>query len=437
MNSSNIKNSMNKIKYLISIILPACALLSLNSCNELPTELGYPLLYDTLMVKAVSSLDNPFITGSKIINFNKGILNSSGILIGKYAGMNSAAFIRCGDLPDSLSYITPEMIISSTFTLKAKRWAIGDTSSSSPVSIDAYKIKKLWTVKTTWDSMFTAPADYIDYSKKVAQFSRFVPFQDSLYDVKFDFDKDLTAEWLKFGSDTAHYINLGIALVAGEGSNQIRRFAGQYIGSSSDTIHYNELKVVYINKNNKQDTITLHSAMDYTLTNAPHPQDDQFVLQGNAQYATQLQFDLSSLPDNIAIHSAALEVQLDLEHSILSNYYTDSLRDQTIAAVYLKNGADSVVVGDTLIPLLYGNVGTNFRTYEYPLFTYAIEYWMRYGMKKGQIILTKLPVEKQYIALDKYVFYGINDPDPKKRPKLKIIYSRRPDYTKDVQKGGK
>lgn len=438
MNISNIKpnSSMNKIKTSFLVLISVISAVFLNSCNDLPTEVGSPLLYDTVTVTAVSSLDNPYITGQKIVNFHKGIINSYGILIGKHAGMQSASFIRCGDLPakDSLSYITPDRIISSKFVLKAKRWAMGD--SLGLLSFNAYKVKKLWTVKATWDSMFTAPADYIDYSKEIGKFSNKITLRDSVTDVIFDFDKDLAAEWLKYGSDTANYINLGIALIPTENCNQIRRFAGQFIAQATDTVHYNELQVVYLNKENVQDTITLRSAMDFTVTNAPRPSDDLFVLQGNAQYATQLSFDLSTLPDNIAIHSAQLEVQLDLDNSLLSNYNLDSLRDRTISAVYLKNGADSVVVGDTLIPLLYGNVQSNFRTYSYSLFTYAIEYWLRYGMKKGQIILTKMPVEKQYLALDKYVFYGINDPDPKKRPRLKIIYSRRPSYIKDIQKGG-
>ena len=438
MNISSIKpnSSMNRIKTSFLLVISVVFAVFLNSCNDLPTEVGSPLLYDTVMVTAVSSLDNPYITGQKIVDFHKGILNTYGILIGKYQGMESASFIRCGDLPekDSLSYMTPDRIISSKFVLKAKRWAMGD--SLAPLSFKAYEVKKLWTIKATWDSMFTAPADYIDYSKAVGKFSDQITLRDSVTDVTFDFDKELTAKWLKYGSDTANYINLGIALKPDENCNQIRRFAGQFIAQATDTVHYNELQVVYLNKENEQDTITLRSAMDFTLTNAPRPSDDLFVLQGNAQYATQLSFDLSTLPDNIAIHSAQLEVQLDLEKSLLSNYNSDSLRDPLISAVYLKNGADSIVVGDTLIPLLYGAIQSDFRTYKYSLFTYAIEYWLRYGMKKGQIILTKTPVEKQYVALDKYVFYGINDPDPKKRPRLKIIYSRRPSYVKDIQKGG-
>lgn len=438
MNISNIKpnSSMNKIRITFLLLISVATAAFLNSCNDLPTEVGSPLLYDTVMVTAVSSLENPYITGQKIVGFHKGVINSYGILIGKYAGMESASFIRCGDLPakDSLSYMTPDRILSSKFVLKAKRWAMGD--SLAPLSFKAYKVQKLWTLKATWDSMFTAPADYIDYSKEIGKFSDQITLRDSVTDVTFDFDKDLAAEWLKYGSDTANYVNLGIALVASENCNQIRRFAGQFIAQASDTVHYNELQVVYLNKANERDTITLRSAMDFSLTNAPRPSDDLFVLQGNAQYATQLSFDLSTLPDNIAIHSAQLEVQLDLANSLLSNYDSDSLRDQIISAVYLKNGADSVVVGDTLIPLLYGSIQSNFRTYRYSLFTYAIEYWLRYGMKKGQIILTKMPVEKQFLALDKYVFYGINDPDPKKRPRLKIIYSRRPTFTKDIQKGG-
>ncbi|MDD3125229.1 MAG: hypothetical protein PHV24_05335 [Candidatus Kapabacteria bacterium] len=415
---------------LLSLVSMAC--IALSACNDLPTELAYPFLYDTVSVQAVSSLEYPFITGQRIVQFNEGILNSGGILVGNYNGMHSAGFIRCGDLPDSLSYITPDRIISSKFTLKTHRYALGDSLAAFPFKM--YKVKKMWHVTATYDSLFTSPADYIDYSKAVASFNDVIPLTTETGDVTVDFDKELAAEWLKYGSDTTKYINLGIAIVADQNCNQIRKFAGQYVTQSDDdTIKYNNLQVIYLNKNNERDTITLNSAMDFTVSKAPRPSDDEFVLQGAAQYAMELDFDLSSLPEDIAIHSAALILTLDIDKSTISNF-SDSLRDPQISCMYRVHGADSAVAGDTILPIMYGTRLDDRITYQYNLFTYAAEYLVRYmAERKGSLIFTKMPTVYQYLTLDRYVFHGLNDPDPALRPRLKIIYSKRPSYSKDAK----
>lgn len=428
---------MNKTGILFFLILALAALPFLGGCNQLPTDVAYPMLYDTASVAAVSSLEHPdLITGQRIINFHKGILNSGALLVGQYNGIKSASFIRCGNLPDSLQYITADRIISSKFTLKANRWAMGDSTGN--IHFGVYKVKKLWKVTATWDSIFTSPADYIDYSKVIASYNNSIPLsEDTVTDVVLDFDKDLAAEWLKYGSDTTQYINLGIAIVPSSDCNQLRRFAAQHISTSTDSIvYYNNLQVIYYDKNNKIDTITLKSAMDYTLSTAPVPSDNEFVLQGATQYATQLDFDLSALPDNIAIHSATLYLTLDRDKSVFSNYNTDSLRDYQLAAMYYGKTSDTAAA-DTLVPAMYASRLDDHYTYKYSLFTYAAEYLNRYASgRKGSVIFTRMPVKPQYLAPDRYVFHGINDPNPTVRPRLQIIYSRRPDFSKGARKGG-
>ena len=427
---------MNKTVALFCLAIAVIAIPFLNGCNELPTDVAYPMVYDTMSVAAVSSLDyENLITGQRIINLHKGILNSGGLLIGQYGDTKSAAFIRCGDLPDSLQYMTADRIISAKLTLKANRWAMGDSTGN--LHFGVYKVKKLWMVSATWDSIFTSPADYIDYSKVIASYNDPIPLsEDMVTDVVMDFDKELAAEWLKYGSDTSQYINLGIAMVPSSDCNQIRRFAAQHIASTSDSIvYYNNLQVVYLDSNNVTDTITLNSAMDYTLSTATLPSDDEFVLQGATQFATQLDFDFSVLPDNIAIHSATLLLTLDPDKSVFSNYNTDSLRDYQLSSIYYAKTTDTASA-DTLTPVMYASRLDDHYTYKFSLFTYAAEYLNAYAPgRKGSVIFTRMPVKPQYLSPDKYVFHGINDPNIELRPRLQIIYSRRPDYSKGTMKG--
>lgn len=406
--------------------------LLLSSCNETPSEIGFPFLRDTVSVEAVSSEKHPFIVDQKVQKQHSRFINMGGFLIGKAGEYKSMAFIRFETLKDTFKFITPEKIISSTVTIKALKYAFGDTTA--PLAFDIYKVNKIWSPKTTWDSVTSAGADYIDYSKKVGHYSAKVAQSDTGEVITMDLDKALASEWLFFGDDTLKYINKGIAFVPNENSKVIRKFAGPSLNDKSSSTFFSEVKIVFLNSQNKLDSVEMKTAMEYALSDAPSHLDNpenatDIVLQGAVQYKTDLFFDLSSIPDNVAIHSATLEMTLNVGKSKLSNYGADSLRDLQITATYRKvSGVDTLTEAEKKISSAYGNKGADFVTYKFDLFTYIVEQWMLRDGKKGLVTLSKAPVQYEYNTIDKYVFYGLKDPDPTKRPKLKIVYSVRPSY---------
>lgn len=422
---------MKKILSIFSVIVVT---IMLSSCNEAPTDIGLSFISDTVSVKTISSDDMQFITKHSIRKMHSSYINMGGFLIGKADDYQSMTFIRFETLKDTFKFIKPEKIISSTVKLKVQRYAFGD--SLAPLAFDVYKNKKLWFPSTPWDSVFKDPADYIDYSKKIGEFNQVVPLTDSGVIIKLDLDKELISEWLFWGDKHEEYVNTGIAFVPNANSRNIRKFEGPSLNQGGANKFYTEVFVKFYNSKNEVDSVVMKSAMEYTLSDAPeHADKEDIVLQGAVQYRTDMEFDFSSLPDNIAIHSAYLELKLNKEKSRFSNYNTDSLRDNQIIIAY--RGMD---LKDTLSAIeqklnANGTKDKDFVTYKFPRFTYLLEQWILHGGKKGIATLHKAPIHHEHFTIDKYVFYGMNDPNPANRPRLRIVYSKRPDY--NYQKGGK
>ncbi len=423
---------MNKLIILSFSIL----VIVLSSCNEAPTEIGFPFINDTISVEAISSIDNPFIVEQKVFKQHVHYINMAGFLVGKSGDFQSMTFIRFVAPKDTFKYITPDKIISSKVTLKALKYVYGD--ASAPLAFSVYDVNKLWTPKTSWDSVFNSNIDYINLNRKIGEYNSIVNVIDTGEYISFDLDKEITSEWMKFGNDTTQYINKGIALLPNENSKNIRKFDGPTISDDPAKYYYSELNIHYYNADNIIDSIKLISAMEYSLSDAPADfNETDIVLQGAVQYNTELHFDLSTLPNNIAIHSASLELNLDLNKSKLSNNSTDSLRDNEIIATYRRaSGADTSTVYEKTVTPAYGQKTSNFISYNFEIFTFIVEQWILRDQKKGIVLLSKAPIDKLYNTIDRYIFHGINDPDINLRPKLKIIYSVRPNYSQN-KKGAK
>jgi hypothetical protein len=65
---------------------------------------------------------------------------------------------------------------------------------------------------------------------------------------------------------------------------------------------------------------------------------------------------------------------------------------------------------------------SNSVVYKCSSITSAAQLWNRYS-GKGILQMRSPDFDSQFQRLDKFVFYGLNDPDPAKRPRVKVIYS--------------
>lgn len=387
-----------------------------NSCNDLPTELALNLVYDTVNVYPITSSEVNFITSSKINLFRQNRLNTGVLFCGKSDNIRALSLIRFGDIPDSLGYVTSDRILSATLTLKPKRYTFGDSINGS-MAFKIYKVQKLWTISVSWDSLMNndIPTDYFDLTSELGYWSGKMQLKDTMDPITIDLDKNIIAEWFKLHSDSLP--DYGIGLIPDFSSNIIYTFNEQVAGATSDLRP--KIKVIYKNKNDENDSVTFKSAMGSAFIDDSKPDDNTITIQGSVCYGSQLFFDVSYFPYLSSIHLAELILTLDPSRSYKGNLPLDS----TLSILLISSDS---VTGDTLRSYYAQRIsGTD--KFRVSSMSSAVEFWNR-NAKKGYLLFLPEGFINEFQEFERLVFYGPEEPDSSKKPRLRIIYSTRPNF---------
>jgi hypothetical protein len=414
------KKSVRNLPVLITSFLFGLLILALPSCNDAPTSLGFPL--DTINLEGISSDQNKLVLDSK--SYQNRLLNtrnSSYFFVGKGNGMEAISFLRFGTLEyDSLDYIQETDIISAKISFYPSRNVFGDSLASINQEINLYELQKRYSDSTSWDSIInpTDGKNFYNSNEIISTFSGKVELKDTMNSVVFDIKKSLIAKWMQSARDTASistyapYKN-GLVVVGGNGSKIINRF----IVPTSDIP---KIQVVFNNtKTSKVDTISLKLQINSFYANSDLPNDKSIVLQGVTSIRSQIFFDVSKIPQFASIVKAQLELTLDSSKSIISNFGLDSV----LAAGEYTNLAESK---PTVPYTAYRRANSS--VYIFPSITSAIERWTRSDGKGSLILIPQKNAasSNELYFCDRLVFYGVDAVDISKRPKLTIIYSKRP-----------
>ena len=331
--------------------------------------------------------------------------------------MKAISMIRFSGFPDSLGNIGESDIDSVTLTLPVLRYAYGDTSNWNNLSFKVYKIIKYWDNKTNWDSLFPSGGnntDYFDNSKVLGSYSGYI---DTVKPLTLNLDKQLIIDWFKLSADTLTDSTIwGIAIVPDESSSVIRTFSSQTL---TEMRVHPYIRVSYKRTADTLDTLIFQSAIDASVTNSNPPDENTLTLQGGISSRFKIGFNIDTIPDESAIHVAELILHINRAESMPGNYNIDStlsaslFLDSTYTSYfsYYTGGRDSV----------------NKNIFKFPSITSAVQYWVSHG-KKGELVFYAEGLDNEYRELDKLVFHGLNDPEPSKRPLLRIIYSTRPKF---------
>ena len=411
-----VKNIIKK-KRLLFIPVIITLLFLIVSCNDEPTIMGSSLLLDTIAIKSISTDSTTLIVDSKSFIHRLEIFNSGAMFIGKSNDVIAVSLIRFTDIPNSLGDKTEADIDSVTLTLPLLKYAYGNSSNPTALSFKVYKIVKYWTNQSNWDSLFQSgsQSDYFDYTKVLGTFNATIEQKDTMSPITIQLDKQIIAEWFKDASDTLTAGTIwGIALVPDDNSTVIRSLSSLTL---TDKRVHPYIRVTYNRTLDTLDTLIMPSAIDASVTNSNPPDEKSLTIQGIISGRFKLSFDVSSIPDEAAIHIAQLDLYLD---TLASNHGNDTL-DATLAARLYTNSTYSSYFGE----YTGGNDTLNPELYRFPNITSAVQYWVSHG-KKGELVFLPEGLNNEYREFDKLVFRGINEPDTSKRPALRIIYSTRP-----------
>ncbi len=405
----------NSFLSLLRVTLPLWALsiiISISGCNEQSPIAGGAIFDDTINVNVISSDSIPMFTGSSSGSLKPSASYAADLFLGSAKGFTSSILSRFGNVPDSL----PDAeIISAKLILQPKRYALGD-SLSNRIAFDVFAINKPWTPRATIDSFLQA--GFLDIMS-MGTFDGSIALRDTMPEISVDISQSLIKSWFvlrnKAKNDTT--VNTesayAIALKAKSASTVIRAFARNTISTPDNpTVR---IRVAYKKAGSATvDTMMLESAYDATFTIEPNPLQDRVVLNYGTGTFSNLEISLKDLPTGIAIHGAVLALTLDSVETIRGNQF----RDSVISSQFVDSLAGNLVREFT------GFSKNGSIVYEFPVVNGMVESLLR-NTKTGTMKI--LPyILRDRTRLDRMVFFGPKDPDPKKRPSLRIIYSTRP-----------
>jgi hypothetical protein len=386
-------------------------LVFLASCNDLPTELGYSLVDDTVSIALITSNDTNLISSHENYLHKLKIFNSGATYIGRAGNLKANTFYRFGGIPDSMPNLNN--IQSAELIMYPRKYTFGDTNSNT-LSFNIYEINNLWTNEFTMDSLDNNPG-FLG-TKILGSYSKTITTVDSnLAAISMDIDKDLIFKWLKMQSDTnTAKLNYGIALIPNSNSNVIRQFSAQQIGDAN-AIAY--LKVKYLNDSLKLDSLIMDASIEFSCITKPTYLKDEIQMQGGTGLRSKIYFDLTMLPDLAAIHKSELQFTLDKSGIEKGNIAQDT-------AISLCIFSETDTLQENPLRTFIGNIDRTTGKMVCQSISSGLETWMR-GVKKGYLVAGYYGINTEHKRLDKYTFYGSKDSDPSKRPYLKLIYSKR------------
>ncbi|KAA0211538.1 DNRLRE domain-containing protein [Ignavibacteria bacterium CHB1] len=390
---------INLIRSFIQVIIGITILVSIQSCEEVPTDIGSGFISpdDTLNVKVLDSETDtiPLLATQYKKAFSNFI--SPFILIGKTAGVESSGLLRFNNLPSTYQGVT---VNSAKLFLKYVNYYY--TDSAGTLDFNIYKLTQDFSFATvTRDSINSGsynPAPVGNYSGTPV---------DSVT-VSINLDNNMVKDWLEFAADpNYHEPNYGMIFIPNSASTTIKGFGS----TNANTIETPYVEIA-LTLNGQNDTITLNTTESNFITDGDISSlpSDRITLQSGVSIQNFFRFNLSKLPSNVIVNEARLEMYLDTT----SSYYF-SVSEKRIVANLIT---DSTTLEDTL-----SIINSEIQGNKYILqFNPFVQFWANGTFENKGIALSTL---SKRLNIDKFVFYSPTYSDVSKRPRLRITYTIR------------
>lgn len=311
---------MNKfLKNLRFIILYFVIAILLTGCNSNPTSVGSELLGNEgkLNFNIYNSQQENTKRNSYTYRKNLTLGVSDKLLLGKNSYAESYILLRFSvALADSVINKLKQnklQLVNAWMYMKVK-YSLGD--KFLPFNFTVHRIRKDWgSDKFNYDSLKVLAYDASDISSSKN-------ITDSL--VTFNLSTDVVFDWLKYSVDsTSAPKNYGLLFKPTPNTQRFLGFKGYRLGSDSDVPL---LYIVYEEPSVFKDTIFVSPYMNIHVVNGTEiNSNNDIVLQAGLGYKGYLFFDLSSLPRNIIVNKATLELSVDSSKTIDGNPASDSI----------------------------------------------------------------------------------------------------------------
>ena len=389
----------NKI---IVFFLLAFGVLLFVSCNDSPTDLGSGLLtQDNVQISKFDSSVDSMNQTSKSFKHVYTLASSNIIMLGKAENVTSQILMKfVFGFADSIkeAILHDSLIIHESWIEMYKAYSFGNSTAN--LDYEVYKLNNFWTSSFSVDSIASLSYEEVDLS------SAHNIEGDTLYTLKVD--NSLVLPWLQHYSDTLLASNNGIILNPKSGSQKIIGFTAYNFDGVDDP----RLKIIVEKPGAYTDTLTGYIASDISLVQGdlPSVSSENISVQSSLSGQVNLYFDLSVIPENTVINSAALTLTVDSAETKTGSDYTNSLR------VYLFNDSAAYEVNSNYVDVL-SRSGDKF-TGSVTDIVRAIHFGL-----DNQGLLIKASSDLNGVEI--FALKGSNASDITKRPKLEIVYSRK------------
>jgi len=377
--------------------------LFLIACNNDPTSVGSDLLQDVNKIKL-----NEFNTQKENVKLSSNTFKkkitlgvSDKLILGKNSYIESYILLSFNIyLADSIvtKIKDNKLRVAETWMDMRVKYSLGD--KNLPFDFTVHQVRKNWGSDAfNYDSLkiLSYDANDVSYSRNIT---------DSL--VIFNLVPNAVFEWLKYSVDTTLAPpNYGLLFKPTPATQRLLGFKGYQLTNDPDVP---TLYIVLEQPSVFKDTILVSPYMDIHVVNgADVYSPNDIVLEGGLGYKGFLFFDLSSLPKNIIISKATLELSVDSLKSFDGNPSSDS-----IIVKVLKDSVSKSYTSDSSYYAILSRSGNTFSGD----ISWMVQKWVS-GQDENQGLELSLADEKSSAA--RIWIYGNKQPEAL-RPRLKIYY---------------
>ena len=415
------------------------------SCNDAPTSI--PLIKDTTSLYYANSEISNMISSSGTESYHSSLFQRTKLFVGQLAEYKSVSMLRFQLIPENLSYLTSNDIISVKLVLFPDKYQFGDLDN--PVlEFDVMNLVKEMDDGLEWEDIYdeSGSSDYFDENSKVSFKSVLKSeeiFPKAIEDTaktkyEIDIPKETVLRWFylkaNYSNDpefqSEYHTNFQLAIVPTENSNIVQRFNSASVLDKDASNPRVEVK--YLDEDGKEKTVYMYKAITYSFNEAKKLEENTLSIQNGFISRIFMDLDLSSVPVDKAIVRTELRLVLDESKSKFG-----SIKSDKISGGYYTN-IRSVPLSWTLVS---NSMDSTEKTFTFPKINSIVESYL-YEIHKSEpdtsIINNPLKLSitnsiengnrssiNELFSLNRLVFYGQDATDPKNRPIFKVIYSDR------------
>ncbi len=394
------------IKFIKIFILTSALISILVSCNDDISSIGNDLLpnQDIIDILFINSEEGAFEQQSKYYTDSLSLNTSSVLLLGKHDNVESTMMMKfLIFLPDSIKEAVNDgtlEILSSTMEIEPI-YTYADKSNYFDFNV--HEINSSWNSLTfDKDSLSSLSYDNNDLSSNRN-------YSDTL--ISFDFDKELTQDWLKYSAAEEQASNNNGVYFNFEASSD--KIVGFPAISYEEDEKLARLRIVVEVPGNFLDTMVVEVTSDVhiVLGELPVGNQENIFIQGGIVVRSNLMIDVSQIPDNTIINKAILKISYDESESLIGTKTSDSLGVASLVD-YEAN-----VLDETISPVLMEREGS---IYSGDI-TRLVQSWVSNQENNGfQIFLVN-----EITTVNKVALKGASPADPNLKPYLEVIYTSK------------